>query len=117
MEAKDKRMAKLYIGNLSGEVTDNGLQELFTGRGFQVTSARVICDREGGRSRGFGFVELVSSEEVARAIGELHGLSVQGRALQVNEARPQEPRSGGCRTEGARVYSGRRAGDSGRRSN
>ena len=42
-------MAKLYIGNLSGEVTDNGLQELFTGRGFQVTSARVICDREGGR--------------------------------------------------------------------
>jgi cold-inducible RNA-binding protein len=109
-------MAKLYIGNLSGEVTDNGLQELFTGRGFQVTSARVICDREGGRSRGFGFVELVSSDEVARAIGELHGLSVQGRALQVNEARPQEPRSGGCRTEGARVYSGRRAGDTGRRS-
>jgi RNA recognition motif-containing protein len=110
-------MAKLYIGNLSGEVTDNGLQELFTGRGFQVTSARVICDREGGRSRGFGFVELVSSDEVARAIGELHGLSVQGRALQVNEARPQEPRGAGCRTAGARVYSGRRADGSGRQSN
>ena len=109
-------MAKLYIGNLSGEVTDNGLQELFTGRGFQVTSARVICDREGGRSRGFGFVELVSSDEVARAIGELHGLSVQGRALQVNEARPQEPRSGACRTQGSRAYSGARAGGNGRRS-
>lgn len=110
-------MAKLYIGNLPAEVTDNGLQELFTGRGFQVTSARVICDREGGRSRGFGFVELGSSDDAARAIGELNGLSVEGRALQVNEARPQEPRSGGCRTEGGRVYSGRRAGGSGRWSN
>jgi RNA recognition motif-containing protein len=110
-------MTKLYIGNLSGEVTDNGLQELFAGKGFHVTSARVICDREGGRSRGFGFVELGSSDDVARAIGEMNGLSVEGRALQVNEARPQEARSGGCRTEGSRVYAGRRAGGNGRRSN
>ena len=110
-------MAKLYVGNLSGEVTDNGLQELFTGKGFQVTSARVICDREGGRSRGFGFVELASSDDVVRAIGEMNGLSIEGRALQVNEARPQEPRTGGCRSQGGKVYSGARASANGRRSN
>lgn len=110
-------MTKLYVGNLSGEVTDNGLQELFTGKGFQVTSARVICDREGGRSRGFGFVELGSSDDVVRAIGEMNGLTVEGRALQVNEARPQEPRTGGCRSQGGKVYSGARANGSGRRSN
>src|ERR1700726_4655537 len=98
-------MAKLYIGNLAGEVTDKGLQELFAGKGFQVTSARVICDREGGRSRGFGFVELGSSDDVARAIGEMNGLNMDGRALQVNEARPQESRSGGCRSQPPRVYS------------
>ena len=104
-------MAKLYIGNLSGQLTDGGLGELFTSRGYQVTSARVICDREGGRSRGFGFVELGSSGDVARAIGEMNGLDVEGRALQVNEARPQEPRSGGCRSQGGRVHSGGRPGN------
>jgi RNA recognition motif-containing protein len=109
-------MAKLYIGNLSGQLTDGGLGELFTARGYQVTSARVICDREGGRSRGFGFVVLGSSGDVARAIGEMNGLDVEGRALQVNEARPQEPRSGACRTQGSRAYSGARAGGNGRRS-
>ena len=109
-------MTKLYIGNLSGQLTDGGLGELFTARGYQVTSARVICDREGGRSRGFGFVELGSSGDVARAIGEMNGLDVEGRALQVNEARPQEPRSGACRTQSSRAYSGARAGGNGRRS-
>jgi RNA recognition motif-containing protein len=98
-------MPKLYIGNLSGELTDNGLQELFIGKGFQVTSARVICDREGGRSRGFGFVELGSGDDVARAIGEMNGLNMDGRALQVNEARSQEPRGGGCRSQAPRSYS------------
>jgi cold-inducible RNA-binding protein len=104
-------MAKLYIGNLSGQLTDSGLEDLFTGKGFQVTSARVICDREGGRSRGFGFVELGSKDDVARAIGEMNGLNVEGRVLQVNEARPQEPRSGGCRSQGDRVHSGGRPGN------
>jgi RNA recognition motif-containing protein len=104
-------MAKLYIGNLSGQLTDSGLEDLFTGKGFQVTSARVICDREGGRSRGFGFVELGSSDDVARAIGEMNGLNLEGRVLQVNEARPQEPRSGGCRSPGGRVHSGGRPGN------
>ena len=109
-------MAKLYIGNLADQLTDGGLEKLFTARGYQVTSARVICDREGGRSRGFGFVELGSSGDVARAIGEMNGLDVEGRALQVNEARPQEPRSGACRTQGSRAHSGARAGGNGRRS-
>jgi len=109
-------MTKLHIGNLSGQITDSGLEEIFTRKGFQVTSARVICDREGGRSRGFGFVEFGSSIDAARAITETNGLDVDGRALQVNEARPQEPRSGGCRTPGARLYSGARASGNGRRS-
>lgn len=103
-------MAKLYIGNLSGQLTDMGLQELFTGKGFQVTSARVICDREGGRSRGFGFVELGSSDDVARAIGEMNGLNIEGRTLQVNEARPGESRGVGCRSQAPRTYSVGRAG-------
>jgi cold-inducible RNA-binding protein len=85
-------MAKLYIGNLSFEVTDEGLQRMFVDKGYQVASARVICDRETGRSRGFGFVELGSNDDASRAIGEMNGLNVEGRALQVNEARPQELR-------------------------
>ena len=87
-------MAKLYIGNLSFEVTDEGLQRMFVDKGYQVASARVICDRETGRSRGFGFVELGSNDDASRAIGEMNGLNVEGRALQVNEARPQESRGG-----------------------
>jgi cold-inducible RNA-binding protein len=108
-------MTKLYVGNLSFGMTDDGLQQLFIGKGYQVASARVITDRETGRSRGFGFVELGPSDDAAKAIGELNGLDVEGRALQVNEARPQESRgdrSGG----GGRGYSGGRSGGSGRRS-
>ena len=100
-------MIKLYVGNLSFQVTGESLQELFAAKGFPVTGARVICDREGGRSRGFGFVELGSREDAERAIGELHGFTVEGRALQVNEARPQESRGGGDRSAGGRGYSGR----------
>ena len=84
--------AKLYIGNLAYEVTDDSLQRLFTDAGFQVESARVIRDMDTGRSRGFGFVELASGEELSRAITTLNGQNVQGRVLQVNEARPQAPR-------------------------
>jgi RNA recognition motif-containing protein len=106
-------MDKLYIGNLSGQITDSGLEAIFSGKGFQVTSARVICDREGGRSRGFGFVELGSSE-AARAVTEMNGFDVDGRALQVIESHWQDPRSGGCRT--GRVYSGARPGSNSRRN-
>ena len=104
-------MTKMYVGNLSFEVTDESLQELFTGKGFQVTSARVIRDREGGRSRGFGFVELGAGDDVEKVIAELNGFTVEGRALQVNEARPQEARSGGHSSGGR---SG--GGNNGRRS-
>lgn len=88
-------MANLYVGNLSFEVTDESLQQVFSGKGFQVASARVIRDRESGRSRGFGFVELGAGEDFARAIAELNGQDLEGRQLQVNEARPQAPRDGG----------------------
>jgi RNA recognition motif-containing protein len=87
-------MSKLYIGNLSFEVTDEGLQQLFTSNGFQVESARVIRDMNTGRSRGFGFVELPAGEDMARAITQLNGSNLEGRAIQVNEARPQAPRGG-----------------------
>lgn len=88
-------MAKLYVGNLSFEVTDDGLQQLFVSNGFQVASARVIRDMDTGRSRGFGFVELAPAEDTARAIAQFNGFSMEGRALTVNEARPQAPRGGG----------------------
>jgi cold-inducible RNA-binding protein len=85
-------VAKLYVGNLSFDTTDESLQQLFTSNGFQVDSARVIRDKESGRSRGFGFVELGPNEDAARAISQLNGSNLDGRALQVNEARPQTPR-------------------------
>ena len=104
-------MAKLYVGNLSFEVTDDGLQQLFSNNGFQVASARVIRDMDSGRSRGFGFVELGPGEDTGRAIAQLNGFSLEGRALQVNEARPQAPRGGGRGGSGG----GRGGRDSGRR--
>ncbi len=88
-------MAKLYVGNLSYETTDDGLQQLFVSNGFQVASARVIRDMDSGRSRGFAFVELGPGEDGAQAITKLNGFNLEGRALLVNEARPQAPRSGG----------------------
>jgi RNA recognition motif-containing protein len=95
-------MAKIYVGNLSFDTGDEALQQLFTGSGYQVESARVIRDMNSGRSRGFGFVEMGSAEEAAKAIAQLNGSNLDGRALQVNEARPQTPRghSGGGRDGG-----------------
>ncbi len=85
---------KLYVGNLPFTVTEGVLVDLFTPYG-QVESARLITDRDSGRSKGFGFVEMGSDEEAEKAISEMNGKEVEGRALTVNEARPQEPRSGG----------------------
>ena len=93
-------MTKLYVGNLSFNMTDESLLQLFNSKGYQVTSARVITDRETGRSRGFGFVELGANDDATKAIGELNGLDLDGRQLQVNEARPQEGRGGGDRSGG-----------------
>jgi len=109
-------MTKLYVGNLTFSMTDESLLQLFVAKGYKVGSARIITDRETGRSRGFGFVELGPEDDAGKAIGEFNGLDVDGRALQVNEARPQEFRSrgGGDRSGGDRGgYSGGRSGRGG----
>jgi RNA recognition motif-containing protein len=88
-------MAKLYVGNLPFAVTDDSLHQFFMSQGYDVQSARVVRDTGTGRSRGFGFVELGPNDDSARAISQLNGMSMEGRALQVNEARPQAPRGEG----------------------
>ena len=85
---------KLYVGNLAFQVSDADLEQLFAGFGI-VESAQVIQDRDTGRSKGFGFVEMSSEAEAQAAIQGLHDQEVNGRRLTVNEARPREPRSGG----------------------
>ena len=85
---------KLYVGGLPYSVTDSQLEEIFSAHGA-VDSARVISDKFTGQSRGFGFVEMSSSDEGQAAIDTLNGSELQGRTLTVNEARPQERRSGG----------------------
>jgi RNA recognition motif-containing protein len=85
---------KLYVGNLSFNTTNQDLNDLF-GEIGTVESANVVEDRDTGRSRGFGFVEMSSKEEADNAIAQLNGKEVDGRELKVNEAKPQENRSGG----------------------
>ena len=85
---------KLYVGNLAYSVRDENLQQHFAEYGT-VTSAKVMMDRDTGRSKGFGFVEMSSDAEAQAAIRGLNGQSVDGRALVVNEARPKEDRPGG----------------------
>jgi RNA recognition motif-containing protein len=85
---------KLYVGNLSFETSSENLQQLFAQAGTVETST-VVEDRETGRSRGFGFVEMSSKEEGAAAIAQFNGKEVNGRALNVNEAKPRENRNGG----------------------
>ena len=109
-------MTKLYIGNLSYGMTDDTLLQLFSEKGYKAVSAHIITDRETGRSRGFGFVELGSGDDAAKAIAEFNGLNFEGRALQVNEARPQESRGYGDRSGGGRGFSGGRSGRGGRRN-
>jgi len=84
---------KVYVGNLSYGTTDSDLQNLFGPHGT-VQSAQVIMDRDTGRSKGFGFVEMDSGEQAQAAITALNGQEVNGRALTVNEARPREERNG-----------------------
>jgi RNA recognition motif-containing protein len=85
---------KLYVGNLSFKCTEQDLQTLFAQHG-DVTSAQLVMDRETGRPRGFGFVEMANDEQAKAAIAALHGQNFQGRDLTVNEARPKESRGGG----------------------
>jgi len=85
---------KLYVGNLSYEVSSSDLEQLFSPHGT-VESANVIMDRDTNRSKGFGVVEMGSDSEAQAAISALDGQDQGGRALKVNEAKPREPRSGG----------------------
>jgi RNA recognition motif-containing protein len=88
---------KLYVGNLSFNMTDTDLQSLFAEHGT-VQSAQVIMDRDTGRSKGFGFVEMNDDEQAQAAIKALNGRDANGRALNVNEARPREERGSRERT-------------------
>jgi RNA recognition motif-containing protein len=106
-------MAKLYVGNLSFDTTDDSLRELFTGNGVQVESARVIRDQYSGQSRGFGFVELAAGEDAERAIATLNGASLDGRSLKVNEARPQASRGSSGGGGGRGGFGGGRGGRGG----
>jgi RNA recognition motif-containing protein len=85
---------KLYCGNLSYSVDDQSLNQSFSEFGT-VSSAKVMMDRDSGRSKGFGFVEMSSDAEAQAAIGGMNGKAVDGRDMVVNEARPMEPRTGG----------------------
>jgi RNA recognition motif-containing protein len=95
---------KLYVGNLGYEVTDSDLSKMFEAHGT-VESAQVIMDRDAGRSKGFGFVEMKTDQEAQAAIAALNGQDMNGRSLTVNEARP--------RTEGGRGRPGGRGGSGG----
>ena len=92
---------KLYVGNLAYSVRDESLQEAFSQFGT-VTSAKVMMDRETGRSKGFGFVEMASDAEAQSAINGMNGQPLEGRAIVVNVARPREERPGGFGGGGSR---------------
>src|SRR5215210_2229218 len=92
---------KLYVGNLSYQVDSSELEQLF-GQHGQVVSAQIINDRDTGRSKGFGFVEMANDDEAEAAIAALNGQEHGGRALTVNEARPREDRAGGGGGGGSR---------------
>ena len=106
---------KLYVGNLPYTVRDEDLQQSF-GQFGAVTSAKVMMERDTGRSKGFGFVEMASDAEAQAAINGMSGQSLGGRSITVNEARPMEarpPRTGGFGGGGGGGYGGDRSGGGG----
>jgi RNA recognition motif-containing protein len=107
---------KLYVGNLSFQTSSEELQQLFSQAGT-VESASVVEDRDTGRSRGFGFVEMASKEDGEKAIQQFNGTDLNGRNLTVNEARPREDRGnrGGGGGGGRGGYGGNRGGGGGGR--
>jgi len=104
---------KLYVGNLSYSVDSSELEQMFAPHG-QVVSAQIINDRDTGRSKGFGFVEMSTDDEAKAAIAALNGQQNGGRALTVNEARPREERSGGGGGGGRGGFGGGGGGGGGR---
>lgn len=103
--------SKIYVGNLSYGVTDSNLEQMFSAHGT-VQSAQIIMDRDTGRSKGFGFVEMSSAAEAENAINALNGVEKDGRAMTVNEARPKTEGGGGGGGRGRGDYGG---GGGGRR--
>ncbi|HYR84806.1 MAG TPA: RNA-binding protein [Terriglobia bacterium] len=101
---------KIYVGNLSYQMTETDLSDMFTQIGA-VESVQIITDRDTGRSKGFGFVQMSDDEAAEKAIAQLNGKEVNGRALTVNEARPMEKRDRGSRGPGG---GGGRGGHGGR---
>jgi RNA recognition motif-containing protein len=85
---------RLFVGNLPFSATDESLMQMFQQAG-QVESARIITDRDTGRNKGFGFVEMSTDQEAAAAIAKFNGADFEGRSVTVNEARPMAPRDGG----------------------
>jgi RNA recognition motif-containing protein len=103
---------KLYVGNLAYGISDSDLEQLFSAYGT-VQSAQVIMDRDTGRSKGFGFVEMGSDQEAQAAISGLNGHESEGRSLTVNEARPKESGGGGGGRGGYGGGGGKRGGGGG----
>jgi RNA recognition motif-containing protein len=106
--------SKIYVGGLPYSATEQQLSDLFAAHGA-VASARIITDKFTGQSRGFGFVEMSSDAEAQTAITALNGSEMGGRTLTVNEARPQEPRTGGGGGRGGFGGGGARSGGGGKR--
>jgi len=102
-------MKSLFVGNMNFQTTESDLRALFEPFG-EITRVQVMTDRDTGRSRGFGFVEMADDEAAAQAVAALNGKELDGRALNVNEARPRPERGSG----GAGGYAGGRGGGGGR---
>lgn len=105
---------KIYVGNLPFNTTNESLSELFSQFGT-VESSKIVTDRDTGRSKGFGFVEMSTSDEAQAAIDKLHGTEVGGRNITVNEARPMEKRDNHHRGGGGGFNRGGGGGDRGNR--
>lgn len=106
-------MTNIFVGNLSFDTTDADLQSTFGAFG-SVERASVVRDRDSGQSRGFGFVEMTNAAEATQAMAALNGQDLNGRTLNVNEARPRESNSGGYKGGGGGGYN-RNSGGGGRR--
>jgi len=105
---------KLFIGGLSWDTTDDGLRQAFASYG-EITEAKVITDRDTGRSRGFGFVTFAQDEDAKSAISKMDGTSLDGKTIKVNEAQEKSPRGGG-RSGGGGFGGGRSGGGGGGRN-
>jgi RNA recognition motif-containing protein len=108
-------MKKLFVGGLNWKTTDDGLREAFEEFG-EVSEAKVIMDRETGRSRGFGFVTFSDDAAAAKAIADMNGKELEGRAIQVNEAQERSPRGGGGGSRGGEFRRSGGGGGGGSRS-